>query len=219
MIKPLLIFGSKGASKEAYYIIKDMNLKEKLYKVKGFIEGDGEEKGREVTDGQIVIGTDSDLKDILKGFKEVAIVIPFGEANLKRRIFDTVKEYVNVFFPNIIHPSAIISNIVLGKGNIIAPGAVLACDSGMGDFNLVNRCATLGHDVFIGDFNSICPGAVISGDVTIEDACIIGANSTILQGIKVKSETLVGAGAVVTKSTAGEETLVGVPAKRLKNGK
>jgi sugar O-acyltransferase (sialic acid O-acetyltransferase NeuD family) len=216
---PLLILGSKGASKEAYYIAKDINLKNPIYDILGFVEVSEELVGTEVTDGKKVITSDESLSGFISGMQKVAVVVPFGGPDVKAKAFEKIKENKNVYFPNLVHPSAITSNLKIGIGNIISPRVVFACDSVIGDFNLINRCSTLGHDLVMGDFNSICPGAVISGCVEIENMCNVGANATVLQGLRLNSNTVIGAGAVVTKDTTGFETLIGIPAKRMNNDK
>lgn len=229
---PLIIMGAKGASKEAYYIVKDYNVANpgKKYDVLGFVDANELNVGNAVVDGKCIVTCDKNLQEYIRRIfsddrerQDMAVLIPFGNPKLKKDIYEKLKDIPKVFFPNIIHPSAITeggnvqANIfVRGNGNIVSPGAVLTADVIMGSFNLIGRCATVGHDVRIGNFNSVFPGAVVSGGVIIEDRCLLGANSTVLQGLKVSTNTTLGAGAVLTKDTEGEETLVGVPAKRIK---
>lgn len=213
---PLIIFGCGGASIEVYTWIKQMNLASDnlVYEVLGFVDKADSKIGKEIIDRKKVISNDSHIRDFLKGFNEINVVLPFGSPELKSRTYNKIAKCNNLAFPNIIHPSVIYdkNTFYMGKGNIICPGVVATCNLTIGDFNLINICATLGHDVLLRDYNTINPNATISGNISIGSSCLIGANSTILQDLNILDETVVGAGAVVTKEFQAKAVLMGVPA-------
>lgn len=83
----------------------------------------------------------------------------------------------------------------------------------------------IGNNVFIGPHvcftNDKYPSATNYGKfmkTIVEDGANIGANATILCGIKIGRGATIGAGAVVTKDVPAWTTVVGNPAKELKNG-
>ena len=212
----LIIFGCGGASIEAYTWIKQMNLSsnKSVFEVLGFVDKDDNQIGKEIIDGKRVISNDSQIISFVAGFNEINVVLPFGSPELKSRTYNKISKCYNLVFPNIIHPSVIYdrNTFYMGKGNIICPGVVAACNLTIGDFNLINRCVTIGHDVLLGDFNTVNPTSTISGNVCIGNHCLLGANSTILQDLKILDETAVGAGAVVTKEFPSQSVVMGVPA-------
>ena len=214
---PLLIYGTAGASKETYYCIKQINglASNAGFHVAGFVEKEAARVGESIFDNQKIVASDDNVLEYIKAFGKIGIVIPFGDPTLKKNVFNMFEGVTNVLFPNIIHPSVICDKeaFYIGKGNIIAAGAVLACDIKIQDFNLLNRCCTTGHDVILGSFNTVNPGTVISGNVSVGNECILGAGSTILQNLTIEDRVTIGAGAVLTHDAKTEELLIGIPAK------
>lgn len=218
---PLIIFGTGGASKEVYYLIEQINKSSNIekYEILGCIEEDAKKIGEVAFADIKIIGTDENVSDLISKYEKMAVVIPIGEPIIKRKIYEKLKSYKceNIFYPNLIHPYAIIDETIVSmdEGNIISAGVVMACDISLGSFNLINRCCTIGHDVFIGKFNTINPMAAISGDVRIGNSNMIGAGVIVLQGLSIGENVTVGAGAVVTKDIEKHITVVGIPAKQL----
>lgn len=87
----------------------------------------------------------------------------------------------------------------------------------LGDGVLVNTRSHIHHECEIGDFTEISPGAIILGGARVGRMCRIGAGAVILPGIILGDNVIVGAGAVVTKNTADNQTLIGVPAVSIGN--
>lgn len=218
---PVLIFGSGGISKETYHIIEQINNqnKVKVYDFLGFVEDSETKIGDEVLNGYKVVSSDSNLLEYAKNFSTLGVVIPIGNPKIKAIIYNKIKYINNLVYPNIIHPNVNFDyNMVsLGYGNIIAAGASLTCNINIGNFNLINLNSTIGHDTKIGDFNVINPLTAISGSVCIKDLCLIGTGAKILQEITINKNVTVGAGAVVVKDVEEFNTVVGVPAKKIKS--
>lgn len=212
---PLIIIGTEGASKEAYYIIKKINQQENAnFNVVGFVDKNIERRGEIIFDGQEILGTDETIQEVIASCRRIGIVIPLGDPATKKKLYQVYRGFRNVVFPNIIHPSVMFEgDYKLGVGNIISAGIVLACDLKIGNFNLINRCCTTGHDVKIGNFNTLNPASVISGNVTIGNECMIGARAVVLQGLTIGDNVVLGAGAVLTKRAQKGDILVGIPAK------
>ncbi|NCC01719.1 MAG: acetyltransferase [Clostridia bacterium] len=214
---PLVIFGSGGISKEVYSLIKDINRanNQQVFDFIGFIGSNKSEVGNEIINGYKVVSFDEDIEDFTSNHPIIGMVIPIGNPEIKRLIYNKVKNIANAVFPNIIHPSVYFNdkNLEIGKGNIVADGVILTCDIKIGDFNLFNINSTVGHDVEIGNFNVINPLVAISGNVHLKDCCLIGTGVQVLQGLNIGSYSTVGAGAVVVKNVESNTTVVGIPAK------
>jgi sugar O-acyltransferase (sialic acid O-acetyltransferase NeuD family) len=116
-------------------------------------------------------------------------------------------------FPNFIHPRVCrYPSLVIGKGNVILPNAVLDAAVTVGDFCIVNNNATLSHNVTLEDFVHVAINAAVSGGVSIGEGALIGAGSVILPELKIGKWAVVGAGAVVTKNVPDYAVVYGNPA-------
>lgn len=216
---PIVILGSGGISRETLHIIEEVNQhnKVKVFDFLGFIESEEDKIGKEITKGYKVIACDHNFLEISKLYPILGVVIPIGTPKLKKIIYEKLKNIANLVFPNIIHPNVTLdkATVILGVGNIIASGSKLTNDIIIGNFNLINLNCTVGHDTKIGDYNVINPLASISGNVGISDCCLIGTGANILQELNVQAYSTIGAGSVVTKDVKMNETVVGIPAKKL----
>lgn len=216
-IKPIIIFGTSGAAKEIYYLIKQYNrsCSKVKYNIVGFIAESEEMTGQEVCDGIKTVACDDSMERYLAGYKEINGVIQFGNPALKKKVAAGAAKYGMLKFPNLIHPQVIYEEdcLNIGIGNVIAAGTVIACNAQIGNFNLINRSCTIGHDFDIGNFNTVNPGSVISGNVSIGDECLLGAGCVVLEHHSICSNVVLGAGAVLTKDIDHPCTLTGVPAK------
>lgn len=104
-------------------------------------------------------------------------------------------------FPNFIHQSAILNNLVLGDGNFIMENVVFEPFTTIGKDNVFMTSTMTAHDNIIGSHNFFSLCVCIAGDVTIGNNCFLGIHSSIRNSIKIDNYTLVGAGAYVCKST------------------
>jgi len=104
----------------------------------------------------------------------------------------------------------------MGKGTVIAAGAILTTNVDLGEHVLININATVGHDSKIGDYTTVSPGANISGKVTIGKGCYIGTNASIKEGVTICDGVTIGMGGVVLNDITEAGTYVGVPVKKVR---
>jgi sugar O-acyltransferase (sialic acid O-acetyltransferase NeuD family) len=97
------------------------------------------------------------------------------------------------FFPVLVHPSAVISDLNIGEGSIIMAGAVLQPRVKIGRHCIVNSGATVDHHCIIGDFVHIGPGAHLCGNVTVGEGALIGVGVGIAPGAVIPAWSLVKA--------------------------
>ena len=212
----IAIYGAGGFGREVKLIIDAINKKnEGTYNLIGFFD-DKIEKGT-IVNGIPVLGGINDLNDY-SGL--LAVTIAIGDPKNK---FSVIKSIFNkqLVFPNLIHPNVSISNddVDLGKGIIICEGSILTCNIKIEDYVVINLMCTVGHDSIIRAYSSIMPGVNVSGEVILGEKSYIGTGAKIINLVEIGENVVVGAGAVVSKSFPGNCTVVGVPAKVIKENK
>jgi sugar O-acyltransferase (sialic acid O-acetyltransferase NeuD family) len=212
-MKNIAIIGAGSFGREVAWLIEDINKKKKEWNIVGFIDDNEEIQGK-VINGYKVIGN----IDSLKNHGEIYVSIGLGTPNVKEKIVNRLRQFQNVKFTNLIHPSAIIAPYVsLGIGNIICAGNILAVNARIENFVTINLKCTIGHDVILNDFITVAPGVNLSGFVTVGKKTDIGTNSCCIQGINIVENTIIGAGAVVVRDITEPGTYVGVPARKVFN--
>jgi len=82
----------------------------------------------------------------------------------------------------------------------------------------IGRDCKIARDVIIMDTDqhALPNGELVAKPVTIEDRVWIGARAIILKGVTIGHDAVVGAGSVVTKDVPPHSTVVGVPARVLR---
>jgi UDP-perosamine 4-acetyltransferase len=150
----------------------------------------------------------------------VALVNAVGSVSRptgRRRVFEQFLER-GYRFDRVIHPTAILaSSVELGEGVQVMAGAVIQPSVKIGANVLVNTQACIDHDCVIEAHVHISPGVTLSGGVHVHDTAHVGAGATVIQQIDIGSEAVVGAGAVVVRDVAAGTTVVGVPARMIRN--
>jgi sugar O-acyltransferase (sialic acid O-acetyltransferase NeuD family) len=118
----------------------------------------------------------------------------------------------------ITHPSATVSQYAsVGNGSAVLAGACINIDAVIGQAGIINTGATVDHDCQLADAVHICPGAHLSGNVYVGHQSWIGVGATIKQRINIGADVMVGAGAVIVASVPDAVTVIGNPARLLRN--
>lgn len=209
MKEPIIIYGAGGLGKEVLSLIRAMDTFDPV----GFID-DGLRKGTEVKGLKVLGGVDT----INVMATPVNLVLAVGDPSTKAMLIKKMIDPARVYFPTLIHPSAIIQEetmVSLGMGTIICAGCVLTTDIVVGNHVLLNLNTTVGHDVAIGDYASVMTGVNIAGNVKIGDGVMIGSGANIINNVSVGSFAKVGMGAVVIRDVDPQATVVGVPARKV----
>ena len=118
----------------------------------------------------------------------------------------------------IIHPAATVgARVEIGAGTVLMAGAIVNIGSRLGIACIVNTRAGVDHECLLGDAVHVCPGVSLAGRVNIGDLAWIGIGSSVIQGRRIGTRSTVGAGSVVIRDIEDEVTVVGNPARVLRN--
>ena len=163
----------------------------------------------------------SELEEWIKNRKElelgfcVTIGNPHGRTRIK---LHRELEGEGLSPITLAHPTAFISkNAKIGVGSQIMAGSIIGPEVELSQDCIVNTNANVDHESFLDSGVEISPGATLCGLVNVGVNGWVGAGATVLPKIQIGSDAIVGAGAVVTKNVERGQTVVGIPAKPLKD--
>lgn len=207
----VIILGAGGHGR----VVLDIIQQARTHRPVGFLDNNHNLHGRRV-DGLPVLGGIGQLRDIRKRGIEGAMVA-IGDNGVRRALGDLIEKHEFELI-SAIHPSAqLATSVSLGKGVVIAAGALVCAHCQIGDYTILNTGCIVDHESMIGTSAHVCPGVRLAGHVTLESGAFVGIGATIVQNIRVGFESIVGAGAVVIHDVEPMTTVVGVPAKVTKN--
>lgn len=200
MSKEVCVLGAGGHAKVVIEIAEDLD-----YKITGVFDQNKDVKN-------VLDHTVSNDIDSLSERENVFYAL----GNNHNRKSNSLK-YNSADF-NLIHSSAILSkSVISGVGNVVMAGVVINSSVQIGNHCVVNTSACIDHDCKIEDFVHISPNAALAGNVTVMEGAHIGIGASIIQNITVGRWSVVGAGAVVISDVPDNVTVVGNPAKIIKN--
>ncbi|MEG2614553.1 MAG: hypothetical protein RR996_05855 [Alistipes sp.] len=214
--RDLYIMGCGGLGRELFCVIQDLP----QWHVVAYVDVD-EKDGTTARARGIVLPVIGESKferlchEQVEGDDRINLVIGIGSPVARHRI---AEKYLSLCtFPNIIHPTTLITGeVIFGQGNVIIPYSMLSDNIHIGSFNLLNGQIAVGHDAIIGDANVIMPACNISGNVIIGNQNLIGAKAFVLQGKSIGNNNTIGTGSVLLRIVHDSETWCGNPAQKIK---
>jgi sugar O-acyltransferase (sialic acid O-acetyltransferase NeuD family) len=116
-------------------------------------------------------------------------------------------------FTNLIHSTIDLTDVTFGTGNYLQAGVAVQAGAVIGDNVSFHVGSIIAHEARVGNSVFIAHGVCVSGCVEIGDGVFIGANATVLPRIRIGAWATVGAGAVVLSDVPDGATVVGNPAR------
>lgn len=209
MKEKLLIIGASGHGK----VVADIALKMNKWKSIAFLDDD------ETIKSFIGINVIGKSIDAFKYIQDCDIFVGIGNNVTREKIQENL-ENEGACIPRLIHPAAVIGEQVeLGVGTVIMAGVVINCCTVIGNGCIVNTGATVDHDNLIGDYVHISPGVHLAGTVKVGKGSWLGIGSSVSNNIIIAGGCNVGAGAVVVRDITEAGVYVGVPVRRVNDGK
>lgn len=161
-----------------------------------------------------IIGTQEQLHGLIGDNDSVFVAI--GNNTARQTICEDVVQ-AGFRLISLIHPTAVVSDYAkLAEGVLVCANATVNAFTRVGRGSIINTNANVDHDCIIGDYVHIAPGCSIAGTVSIGTGSFIGVGSAIIQNINVGENCTVGAGSTLIRSIGNAVTVVGTPAKPIK---
>lgn len=151
-----------------------------------------------------------DLKKYVNGNEKVKVLntIGYTEMNqVRQRLFDECEKlgYESV---NFVSSHALVFSNLIGKGNIILPGAYIGTNVNMGNNNVFYTGCVMTHDIEIGDNNFIAANVTVGGEVKIGNNCFVGMGAVLKNRITVNDFCLIGAATYLSHNLEREKVIV-----------
>lgn len=212
-MKKIVLYGAGGFGREVASIIEVINSKKPTYDLVGFVDDTKTFKDGDFINGYRWLGN----RDwIIKHKEDAFFVCTIANTHAKARIQKELME-AGVKFETIIALGTFVSkHSSIGKGCVFYGGITISVNCTIGDGVLINQYCTIGHDVVIGNYSSIMPGTGISGNVTIGSEVSIGGHSFVVPKKKIEDNSVVAAGSIVFTNVKKGTTVLGNPARRIK---
>jgi len=205
----MLVAGAGGHARDLLEIFTQLGELDSLF----FFDDTAEAKSK-LFDRFTVLHSVEEVRKMFSAQDDHRFVLGTGNPKLRHNLMQKIQSAGGVLTTvKSPHANVGIFGTSIGAGANIMTGAVITNQVTIGAGCLVHYHASVAHDAVIGDFVEIQPGARISGNCSVGDFSVVGTNSSLLPGIRVGSQATIGAGAVVLNDVPSGATVVGVPAK------
>jgi sugar O-acyltransferase (sialic acid O-acetyltransferase NeuD family) len=202
-LRPLIIFGSGGHALSVANVALSAG-----YKIKYFV--DKFKKGSHLL-GYEIIEEFTEWKNT----DNLSFSIAVGDNSFREKLHNELcTKNTNLYFPSLIHPSAIISfSTDIGIGSVVMANAVIGPNTKIGNFCLINTLASIDHDCVMLDYSSLAPAAVTGGSVSIGIRSAICIGAKIKHKLKIGNDSILGANSYLNKDLSSNQVAYGTPAR------
>lgn len=203
-----------GGGEHARVVMEAILLQPETWELIGFL--DPEESIQKIEGLNVQrLGDDNTIPELLKKYPDVKFVCGMGPNQVRRKLVKGI-DLTEDKWAVVIHPEASVSkDAVVSAGSVVLRRVIVQPGSLIGKHCILNSGSIIEHDSEIGNFSHIAPGAVAGGGVKLGTDCFIGLGSRIRDHIVIGNGVTVGTGSVVVTDIDDEETVVGVPARRI----
>jgi len=151
---------------------------------------------------------------IYPDFAPDGLVMGIGDNTVRQNVVQRLGQKAHHLWINAIHPNASVSpSVYLGRGIVIAAGAIVDPSSLIHDHVILNTASRVAQDCEIRNFAHIAPGSHLAGGITVGQGVLIGIGAAVTPDHEVGDWAVVGAGALVVRDVPASVTAKGVPAR------
>ena len=199
----ILLIGAGGHARSCIDVLEEEN----QFEIAGLIE-----KGESISNeslGYPVIGTDDDLKDLRKQYKNALITVgQIKSPAIRVKLYQLLKE-LNFTLPVIVSSQAYVSkHAQIGEGSIIMRGVIINANAKIGNNCIINNRALIEHDAIIGNHSHIATGAIVNGGVSVGSESFIGSGVVTKQYISIGNNCSVGAGVTLKSDVKSGQVII-----------
>jgi len=167
--------------------------------------------------GYPVIGTDDDLPELIKEYKNALITVgQIQHPDVRIKLFNLIGELGGIF-PVIVSPNAYVSKTaMIGAGTIVMHHAVINTEAVIGVNCILNTGSLVEHEASVGDHCHISTYAILNGQCRVGNRTFIGSRTVLSNNIEIADDILVSAGSVVLRSLDAPGTYIGNPLRKIR---
>jgi len=211
----IILIGGGGHCKSCIDVIRA----EGRFEIAGIVESAGFQINpeQELVSGCPVIGTDDDLPELIRRYKNALITIgQIRNPAVRIRLFEKARE-IGANFPVIISPNAYVSGTAkIGAGTIVMHQALVNTEAMVGFNCILNTGCLIEHEAMVGDHCHISTHAILNGQCRVGSRTFIGSRSVLSNNTEIAVDTLVSAGSVVLRSLETPGTYIGNPLRKIR---
>jgi sugar O-acyltransferase (sialic acid O-acetyltransferase NeuD family) len=195
MKEKIILVGGGGHCKSCIDVIEQ----ECRYGIAGIV--DVPEKKQEMVLSYPIIGSDTDLAELIKTCKNVLITLGQIKSPSRRTVLFNDLKQMGARFPVIQSPLAYVSpHAHVAEGTIVMHNALVNAGARVGRNCIINTKALVEHDAIIEDHCHIATGAVINGGVKVGPGTFFGSNAVCKEYIEIGENAVIGCGAIIVKN-------------------
>jgi sugar O-acyltransferase (sialic acid O-acetyltransferase NeuD family) len=163
--------------------------------------------------GLPVLGSLAELDSV----EHDAVIVGIGDNEVRRGLYRVLAERGEQF-AIARHPAAVLApDTQVGPGTMICAGVVVNTGSVIGADTILNTGCTVDHHNRVKDHAHIAPGVHLGGEVLVDEGALVGIGATVMPRCSLGAWSTVGAGACVTQPVPSGVTVVGIPARPIRN--
>ena len=213
----LVIVGAGGFGREVHLVVEAVIAAGEMLDLVGYVDDQGSSDELLARLGTSRLGgIDVLCNGDARVGDDVGYVIAIGAGGVRRTIDERLTAAGRRAL-TLVHPIATVGgDNRIAEGCILTAGARVTTNITLGRHTQLHVNSTIGHDSVLDDFVSVYPGATVSGNVHLAEGVTIGTGANVLPGVTVGAGAFVGAGAVVTADVEPGVTVVGVPARPIR---
>ena len=162
------------------------------------------------------LGDDKIIPKLQKSNPKMKFILGIGVSGSKRKQLFSKFKIPLYSWGKVIHSSAIVApSAKIMNGVTVLAGAIIQPGAYIGKHSIINTKSTVEHDCYIENYSHIAPGVITGGGVTVGEGSLIGIGARLKDHITIGKNATVGSGSVVIADISENDTVIGVPAKRI----